>query len=126
MPPPASAFTAPATAAAAVSITISEGCISAQRQSFHSAARGRTVAVEIQKELAIGDGHRELHPALEPLHELREQLAIHRIELERLGLVDALSLVRVQEDPWLLVRVHGHARRRLARLVQPRRIRRAD
>src|ERR1035437_451991 len=124
IPPPASAFTAPAAAAQTLSIAISENDTSAQRQSFHGAAHA--VAVEIEKELAVRDGHRELHPALEPLHELREQLAIDRIEFERLGAMDTLPFVRAQEEPRLLVRVHRHARRRLARLVQPRGIRRAD
>src|ERR1035437_8253129 len=124
IPPPASAFTAPAAAAQTLSIAISENDTSAQRQSFHGAAHA--VAVEIEKELAVRDGHRELHPALEPLHELREQLAIDRIEFERLGAMDTLPFVRAQEEPRLLVRVHRHARRRLARLVQPPGIRRPD
>jgi hypothetical protein len=49
------------------------------------------LAVHRHVELTVGERDRELHPPVEPRHHLAEHRAIDRVELERVGSVNALT-----------------------------------
>src|SRR3954464_16009732 len=91
---------------------------------FHLA--GQSFAADRHVEMAVADRHIELVAPLEARYEAGDEIAPERIQLERLGAVNALAIERAQQLSRVLVRVDGDAGCRLARLVQSRRAGRAD
>ena len=79
-----------------------------------------------QVQLAIGDRQAEGDAPLETRDERADQRAIDRVQLQRLGAVDLLAGQLLQELRRVLVRVDGDAAGGFRRLVQPRRVGRAD
>src|ERR1044071_2233092 len=99
-------------------------CRSCGRQTLHFARQ--RLGADRHIEMAVGDRQVEVVAPREALDQGRHQLAAERVELERLGVMDALAVERAQELRRILVRIHRAARRGLRRLVQARGIRRAD
>src|SRR4051812_22837552 len=76
--------------------------------------------------MSFGERELERHSTLESRRERSQQVAVHRVELDLLGAMDALSGELTQQLLRISVRVDGNTRRCLARLVQARRVRRAE
>src|SRR5665647_613671 len=84
------------------------------------------VAAEGEIEVALGERELEGHAPLEPRLQLREQVAIDGVELDLLRPMHSLAGELAQQMERIPMRVDRNARRGLARLVQPRRVRRAE
>jgi len=74
----------------------------------------------------VGNRQVQRHPALQPSGQPGDQLAADRHQLERAGAMDFFPGEQPADLVRRPVRVEGDARRRLARLVQARRVRRAE
>src|SRR6185503_9628662 len=69
------------------------------------------------EEVRVGHRKVEGHAALEPRDQPGDQVPVERVQLERLGAMDALALEAAQQRRRRLVRVHGHPRGGLGRFV---------
>src|SRR5881394_4249313 len=78
------------------------------------------VAAERDVQVSLGDGDVELHAAVAPLDQARDQRAIEGDDVDVLRAVDLLAAQLPRDALRVLVRVHHDAFRELARLVQPR------
>ena len=87
---------------------------------------GDRVRADRDVQLALVDRDAECHAPLEPRRKRGDQQTVERIQLERLGAVNPLTLQVSDHLADVLVRIDRDTRRQLGRLVQPGGVRRTD